>query len=219
MSHQILIACETLLNEITLIKEKLNNSIQTVWMDNTLHAYPERLNKALQEKITEIDSQDRYQEILFAYSNCGNALLNLCSQKAKLVIPKYADCIGLLLNHLDHLDRLRTNTYFLTKGWLDGKKGLEWEIQYNKERFGEKRAKQIIEMMYQHYHQLMLIDTGAYDIPPAMERTEKIAQELDMEPVLQKGDISPLEKLLTGQWDDHFCIKKPGEITSYKDFE
>lgn len=214
-----LIACETMRDEINMVMKDESIMLETIWMDNTLHAYPEKLKVALQETIDHIDAQGDTKTILFAYGNCGNGLVGLKSQTAELIIPKYADCIGIFLNREEDLERMRTRTYFLTRGWLDGKKGLEWEIEYNRKRYGEKRANQIIEMLYKNYESLMLIDTGAYDVEPATQRTEKIAEALHMKPIVHAGDTTPLKKLIIGEWDEHFVRKMPGEAVGYQDFE
>lgn len=216
-SKRKLIACETLRDEVELTLRRLSVKIDIVWMDNTLHAYPEKLRGALQETV---DGHQDADALLFAYGNCGNGLVGLKSEHAAMVIPKFGDCIDMFLCNQQNLERIRTTTYFLTKGWLDGKQGLEWEIDYNFERFGEKRAKKIMDMIYHHYKHLMLIDTGAYDKDAAMERVKKIAAVIGLEPIIKEGDLSPLEKLVTGNWEPAlFCVVPPGKETTYQDFD
>lgn len=218
MKKRKLLACETIKDEVELIKEKCGVNIETVWMDNTLHAYPENLRDALQAEIDRAEPET--EELLFAYGNCGNGLVGLESRSATMIIPRYGDCIDMFLSNLENLERVRTTTYFLTRGWLDGKQSLEWEIDYNYKRFGEKRARKIMDMIYRHYEYLMLIDTGAYDLDQAKPRVDKIAETIKLEPVVKEGDISPIEKLLTGDWDgEHFCVIPPGRKTTYHDFD
>ena len=211
-----LLACETLRDEIEMLVAQEKIEIETKWMSNELHTHPENLRAALHD---EIDASKDIDELLFAYGNCGNGLVGLKSETSTLIIPKFGDCIDIMLWRCHHLERVRTYTYFLTQGWLNGGHGLEWEIDYNLKRFGEKRAKKIMDMMYKHYKELMLIDTGAYDVAAAMPRVKRIAKAVDMEPVIQKGDLTPLKKLLLGLWDEDFCIVKPGQTTTYKDFD
>lgn len=211
-----LLACETLRDEVELLLEKDDIQIDVQWMSNELHTHPENLRDALQK---EIDASADMDELLFAYGNCGNGLVGLKSETSTLIIPKFGDCIDIFLWQCERLERVRTNTYFLTRGWLNGNQGLEWEIDYNIKRFGEKRARRIMDMMYKHYTQLMLIDTGAYDLNEEMPRVNRIAETIGMEPVIQKGDLTPIQKLLHGIWDEDFCIIPPGRETTYKDFE
>ena len=213
---RLLIACETIRNEVELALKNRAVEIEILWMANTLHDSPDRLRDALQAEINK--SEAAYDEILFAYGNCGNGLLGLKSEKAILVIPKYGDCIEILLSETDNLERIRTTTYFLTQGWLNGEKTLDIEYEYNLKKYGERRAKMIMNIMFKHYKNLMLIDTGAFNVEAALPRVKDIGELIGLDVVISQGSISPLEKLVSGQWDEKFCVIPPGHPTDYDDF-
>lgn len=213
---RLLIACETIRNEVELALKNRAVEIEILWMANTLHDSPDRLRDALQAEINK--SEEAYDEILFAYGNCGNGLLGLKSEKAILVIPKYGDCIDILLSETDNLERIRTTTYFLTQGWLNGEKTLDIEYEYNLKKYGERRAKMIMNIMFKHYKNLMLIDTGAFNVEEALPRVKDIGELIGLDVVISQGSISPLEKLISGQWDEKFCVIPPGRPTDYDDF-
>lgn len=214
---RVLIACETIRDEVQLAKENTGVECETVWMSNLLHDSPERLKNALQEEINRVESD--YEEILFAYGNCGNGLLGLKSEKATIIIPRYGDCIDMLLAQKNNLERIRTNTYFLTAGWLRGEKTLDREYEHNVQKYGEKRARKVMNIMFRHYRHLMLIDTGAYQVADSLPRVKDIAELIGLEVIVDQGTISPLEKLILGQWDEHFCAVSPGRATNHADFE
>lgn len=214
---QILIACETIRDEVELALKNKNIEIDTLWIENKLHAYPEKLREALQIEINKVE--DEYEEILFAYGNCGNALVGLKSEKATLVIPRFGDCIDMLLCEEEGLERIRTTTYFLTKGWLKGDMTLDKEYEYNLKKYGERRAKMIMNMMFKHYKHLMLIDTGAYDLKETMSKFIEIAELIKLETVISPGCITPLEKLVSGDWTEDICIIPRGRVSDYADFD
>ncbi|MBI4855400.1 MAG: DUF1638 domain-containing protein [Acetobacterium woodii] len=214
---RLLIACETIKDEVEMAMQKTGVELEVVWMSNLLHDSPERLKNALQEEIDK--AEDRYDELLFAYGNCGNGLLGLKSEKATLIIPRYGDCIDILLCEKENLERIRTSTYFLTQGWLKGEKSLDKEYQHNLEKYGESRARRVMNIMFKNYKNLMLIDTGAYDLAEHLPRVNDIGELIGLEVVVDQGSISPLEKLVAGQWDDGFCIIPLGRITTHHDFE
>jgi hypothetical protein len=64
----------------------------------------------------------------------------------------------------------------------------------------------------------MLIDTGAYKVDDWLDKTKEIGQMLDLEVVVDQGSIAPIEKLLTGDWDQQFLIINPGRVTVQSDF-
>ena len=213
---QLLIACETIRNEVELALKNQAVEIETVWMVNTLHDSPERLRDALQIEINK--AEEDYDELIFAYGFCGNGLLGLKSEKATLIIPKYGDCIDILLCETENLERIRTNTYFLTEGWLKGENTLDIEYERNLKKYGEKRAKWINDKMFNHYKDLMLIDTGAFDVAAALPRVNHIGELIGLDVIIGKACITPLEKLITGQWDENFCVIPPGRASDHEDF-
>ncbi|WP_303869559.1 DUF1638 domain-containing protein [Acetobacterium wieringae] len=214
---QLLIACETIKDEVELALKKNNVKLDTVWMSNLLHDSPERLKNALQEEIDK--AEEEYDQLLFAYGNCGNGLLGLKSNTATLIIPRYGDCIDILLSEKDNLERIRTSTYFLTEGWLRGEKSLDKEFAHNKQKYGESRARKVMNIMFRNYENLMLIDTGAYSVDNSLPRVNEIGELIGLEVVVDQGSISPLEKLVTGQWQEGFCIIPPGQMTTHNDFD
>ena len=214
---RLLIACETIRDEVEMALQQVELELETVWMSNLLHDSPERLKKALQEEIDK--AEDDYDQLLFAYGNCGNGLLGLKSEKATLIIPRYGDCIDILLSEKENLERIRTSTYFLTQGWLRGEKSLDKEFQHNLEKYGESRARRVMEIMFKNYQKLMLIDTGAYPVAAHLSRVNDIGELIGLEVVVDRGSISPLEKLVTGEWKEGFCIIPPGQATTHDDFD
>lgn len=214
---RLLIACETIRDEVEMALRRTGVEVDTVWMSNLLHDSPERLKNALQEEIDKAEAG--YDQLLFAYGNCGNGLLGLKSDKATLIIPRYGDCIDILLSEKENLERIRTSTYFLTQGWLKGEKSLDKEFQHNLEKYGERRARRVMNMMFKNYKNLMLIDTGAYPVDQHLPRVNDIGELIDLEVVVEQGSISPLEKLVTGEWQEGFCIIPPGQATTHQDFE
>lgn len=214
---RLLIACETIRDEVEMALQRTGAKLETVWMSNLLHDSPERLQKALQKEIDK--AEDDFDQLLFAYGNCGNGLLGLKSKKATLIIPRYGDCIDILLSEKENLERIRTSTYFLTQGWLKGEKSLDKEFAHNLEKYGEKRARRVMEIMFKNYQNLMLIDTGAYPVAEHLPRVNDIGELIGLEVVVDQGSISPLEKLVTGQWHEGFCIIPPGQVTTHNDFD
>lgn len=214
--RQLLIACETLHDEVLLALKKTNMDMEIRWMPNKLHDQPEYLKEALQDEINRVEND--YDELLFAYGNCGNGLVGIKSHQAKMVIPKYSDCISLLLSHKPELERMRTNTYFLTPGWIKGEKSLQVEYAQILKKYGEKRTKKIYQIMFKNYQNLMLIDTGAYKLENWLEQVEKIGQMIGLSVIVDDGTITPLEKLMTRDWQENFCVIPPGQATSRHDF-
>ncbi|HCX65830.1 MAG TPA: hypothetical protein DHN33_11555 [Eubacteriaceae bacterium] len=213
----LIVACEILKDELEKARKDVGNEDPVIWMDSLLHMEPNRLREALQEVIDE--HHQKADHILLAYGNCGGGLVGLEAKETTLVIPKTADCISLLLHKDKEVDHLRKNTYFLTKGWLRCEKNLISEYEHSLEKYGEEKAKQIFKVMLNHYENLMLIDTGAYDVKKYRKIAENIADKLEMNVTFKKGTPFILQKILDKQWGPDFTQISPGGSIQLHDFD
>ncbi len=213
--NNLLVVCETIEDEVAKSMEKIEFTGDIVWMNATLHNEPNRLRSELQKVI---DNHIGYDNILLGYGNCGNSILGLKATHCNIVFPVTSDCISMLLCNRKDIDDIRKNTYFLTKGWINGEKSLFVEYKYCLEKYGEKKAKRIFSVMLKHYENLMLIDTNAYDLDYYSHIAKDFAQKTNLHFIVEEGSLSILEKLLSEKWDESFEIIKPGEQILYEYF-
>ncbi|ADG83460.1 hypothetical protein Tfer_1304 [Thermincola ferriacetica] len=210
-----IIACETLLDELNLAIRETGCQYPVIWVESEYHIDPNELRKRLQK---EIDALTNVDNILFAYGCCGNGLVGLKASTANLIIPKTDDCISMVLSEPGKIFERRKETYFLTKGWMESSKGLLNEYWHTLKRYGEKRAKKIFALMLKHYHHLMLIDTKAYNLEEWLNKARELAQNTHLELAVTEGGIWFLKKLLTGPYDENFCVVKKGETVNIGHF-
>ncbi|MFZ7130944.1 MAG: DUF1638 domain-containing protein [Eubacteriales bacterium] len=211
----LLVACETIKDEVLKVVEKNHFLDDIIWMDGMLHNNPDLLRSELQKAIHENTS---YDHILFAYGNCGNALVGLYSEGSDLIIPATADCISMLLHDSEEIQTIRKNTYFFTKGWIEGEKSLIVEYEHCMKKYGEKRTKTIFESLLKHYKNLMFIDCEAYPSEKYISTTKDFAKKAGLEMVLQRGNLTLLEKLITKLWDHDFILISKGEQVEFQHF-
>lgn len=210
-----IIACQTLRDELNLAIHETGCQYPVIWVESDYHIDPEKLRIKLQE---EIDALENVGGILFAYGCCGNGLVGLRASSADLIIPKTDDCISMILSQPGEKYQRHKQTYFLTRGWMESSKSIVNEYRHALERYGEKRAKRLFELMLKHYNYLMLIDTGAYNLNECLTRAKELAGNINLELNVEKGDIWFLEKLLTGPYDQDFCIIPKGGVVSISHF-
>jgi hypothetical protein len=180
-----------------------------LWIESRLHERPDKLRSKLQEEINKISN---VQYIAMAFGYCGSALTGIKSENSFLVIPRVDDCIALLLGSQAkrYLLSNETGTYYLTKGWLEYENSILNEYDRCSSRYGQERAKEITKIMLEHYRRLVVIDTGAYCVETCLEKIQKLANILNINYQVVPGSGDLLKKLLTGQWDNDFCIIPPG---------
>jgi len=76
----------------------------------------------------------------------------------------------------------------------------------------------LFEVMLKHYHYFMLIDTGAYNLEDCLRKAEELANNTGLELIVAQGGIWLLKKLLTGPYDEDFCIIPKGGLVNVSHF-
>jgi Protein of unknown function (DUF1638) len=184
-----------------------------------LHVYPDRLKERLQQAIDAVPGDC---DILLGYGLCSNAVVGLSSGSHRLIIPRVDDCIALFLgSRAEHLARLAEapGTYYLTKGWVEAQWDTIAEYARLVEKYGEKRARKVAEVMYKNYTRVVLINTGNYRMDEYRDFARAMAEFLDLEFVEIPGSNRMLEKMLAGDWEHEFLVVPPGTAVDLAPFE
>lgn len=213
-----LIACSMMEDEINNALEQSNITIPVVWMDRGFHNTPEKLKTELQDQIDQLQDQD---EILLAFGLCGNGTEGICSKNTKLILPRFDDCINLLLCTGQRTSRAltRADSLYLTRGWTLDQESILQQYDMIKEQYDEEMCDIIFETMYGHYHAITVIDTGCYDTAPVLNYAQKAADLLDFDVETRPGSNQILRQLIGGDWNEHFIVLQPGEKISAKYFD
>lgn len=206
----IIVACQTIRDEVNLAITETGVNYPVLWIESGLHNFPDRLGQKIQEEINKIEN---VETILLAFGYCGNSLLGIKSSGAQLIIPRVDDCITLLLGSYERRQNLdkEVGTYFLTKGWLENEQNLLSEYERCVKRYGKDKALRVMKMMLNNYHRLMVIDTHAYQSDSILIKTKGFAEALGLSHEEIDGSSRLLKKLLMGLWDEEFAIIPPGE--------
>lgn len=207
--NPIIIACETIKNELLTVMAEVGCEYPVLWLESGLHNWPDKLRGRIQELM---DGCSGYDTVLLAMSFCGNSVVGLRTHDFQLVIPRCDDCITLLLGSQERRQEASA-TYFLTEGWLKGERNIWVEYQSCMERYGKKRGKRIFDALFAHYHYLALVDTGAYDAAGAEAEARKIAAGLNLEYRRMDGTLEHLRQLLRENWQPERFLRIPPNST------
>lgn len=211
---QILIACSMLEDEIYKVYEEIGCNIPIIWMERRFHNTPERLKKKLQELIEEHQDVD---EILLSFGLCGNGTNGIVSPGTRLVMPKFDDCINMLLCRGKRKARglTETGSIYLTRGWTLDEEAILNQYEKNVRDYGEESAKMISEIMYGSYKKITVIDTKCYDTEPVLAYAKKAAALLGLSAGTIEGSTGIIKQLLTGEWGENFIVLEPGQLLTY----
>ncbi|AFV03039.1 hypothetical protein UNSWDHB_494 [Dehalobacter sp. UNSWDHB] len=211
----IIVACQTIKHELNLAISETKVEYPIVFVDSGLHIYPDKLRLAIQDTVNRIDHVDT---ILMAFGYCGNGLLGIKAETARLIIPKAHDCISLLLGSNETRQKImkEAGTYFLTKGWLEYERNILADFEGCVQRHGQKRALEVMKTLLHHYQRLMVIDTKAYESSDILKTTQKFADTIGLRHEEYPGSMRFLNKLLTGPWDEEFIILEQGQKMTFE---
>lgn len=210
----ILVACETIEDEVNSALKRLKLDYPVIWLEGGLHNTPERLRSKIDEVLRE--AEGRCELLIFTLGYCGGGVSDLITGDYTTVLPLADDCISILLGSMAARKKASQRaTYFLTEGWMRHENNIVTSYHRTVEKYGQARADRINKMMLNNYERLGLIDTGTFDLKAARLKVEPLASKLDLPVENLPGDSGWLDRLLLGPYDDpsRFLLIPPrGEI-------
>lgn len=217
----VLIACAMMEDEVRCAIERTGADVEVAWVDRGFRSKPERLRSELQQCIdgAEAAGADR---VLLAFGLCGNGAVGLKCRRAVLAMPRFDDCVNILLQRGERERRglAQAGVMYLTRGWSqDTPATIVGQQRDYVRRFGERRAKRLMEAMFGAYRSVSVIDDGCYELAPVMEVACEGARVIGVDARCEPGGIFVLEKLLGGMWDDDILVCEPGRAVCQDDFE
>jgi hypothetical protein len=197
----ILIACETIRDEIEMALEFLGLRYETRWLEGGLHNSPERLQGRMREVLYEANGAcDR---LLLTLGYCGGGVSGLTTGDYETVLPMTDDCLSFLLGSLQARKAAsRPVTYFLTEGWLRHENNLVGSYESAIKKFNPEMAAKVNKSMLEGYSRLGLLDTKSYDLEKIAEKVTPLAVDLNLSVEALPVDTAWLYDFLRGDHDD-----------------
>lgn len=213
-----IIACKTLKDEIDAFRPE---HIEVEYIESGYHRYPDQLRKLLQSHIDNITDAD---VLILGYGLCSNGLSELNSKDKTLIIPRFHDCIGILMGSREKYNEefnKEPGTYYLSKGWIDELREPYSEYQDYVKKYGEEIAKWSIDMQYKNYTRLVFINSkNLGDQSEYKEYAKKVADFLGLKFEILNEENNLFEKFVSKDWenDPNFILVPPGEVVKINNF-
>ncbi|MDR1487757.1 MAG: DUF1638 domain-containing protein, partial [Deltaproteobacteria bacterium] len=197
----LLVACETIEDEIKTALLSLEIDYEVLWLEGGLHFNPNHLRDRLQQVFDE--AQGRYDRLLVSFGYCGGGVSGLTTYDYETVLPLADDCLSLLLGSMQARQLAsKPPTYFLTSGWMRHENNVVTSYQKCIEKYGLRRSERIHRIMLHNYHRFGLVETGCYDMKNAVQQVQDLAQAMDLKVETLPGDLEWVKRFLLGPYDD-----------------
>ena len=197
---RVILACETLKNELNMVMDKLGCEDPVIWLKAGDHNIPQKRREAIEAALRACS---QYDTVLLAMSFCGGALTGLESGHQTLLLPCFDDCIGLLVDHR------RPDAYYLTDGWLAGERNILAECRNSLDKYGAEKTNRIYSAMLRGYRSLIWVDCRNPEPP---DHVKVFSGMLGLQTESESCDLSRLEDLLRERMCPHILRIPPQTV-------
>jgi hypothetical protein len=225
-----LISCDVLYRETSAVVARSPNQVDVEFLPKGLHDDGAAgMHHKLQAAVDGVDAS-AYEAVLMGYGLCGNGVAGLTARTLAVVVPRAHDCITLFLGDKQRYQEYfeqNPGVYFSTTGWIERgerlgelsqpgvqRNGLAMGHAEMVARYGEENAQfleQEIGNYKKHYRQYTFIQMGVEPDGRFEQRTRERAIERGWKFQKICGDMSLIEGLINGPWDDaRYLVVKPG---------
>lgn len=205
----LVIACQMLEHEVRAAMAVAGLDCPVCWVERELHNTPPKLREELQRLLDEATAHT----VLLAFTQCGNAAAGLVARNSRLVLPRFADCVHLLLSAAPgDPGAVDMRTLYTFRGFLESRGGLWRDYDHCAARYGPEKAQRMCRLMVKHYRALSLMDTGVGDPAASESAAQALAQMLGLSYETCAGCNRVMEKLFSGVWDEEFILIPQGGV-------
>ena len=217
---KVLIACSMIEDEINSVFDCFNiRDIEIRWQERGHHNDPDKLREVVQKEIDKAE-EDGADLIMLGYGLCGNGALGWHTEKAVLTMPRFDDCVNMMLCTGKRTKRnyLSAGHMYLTGGWSKDEGALLDMFESYLAKYGKRKADKLMKMMLDSYTSVTVIDTGCYEMEPVIAYADECAERFCLERRIVPGGNEVMQKLITGEWDEDIIVKEPGSSVTEEEF-
>ena len=227
------ICCDVFMRIACALAAESPHIIDIEFVPMLAHDEPKRLNMLIKEKIEKSinESGRKYDAVILGFGLCGNSVTGL-SCPVPMIIPRAHDCCTIFMGGKEKFiaafgdilsARWSSTGYFeRCNGLNNGFIGTEQLASYKTsaeyisyaEQYGEENADYIWETMHPgiETNEVVYIETDGFEYSNSLENYKREIEKAGKRLKIVKGDISMLESMINGEWNDgRFLVIPPGK--------
>ncbi len=214
MNHTVILACSSFRDYLAAAQEKMGTDLPVIWLDERLHRDPKLMRQAIVRALEGLPPE--VDTVLVSMGFCGGSWADITA-RVRLVLPRADDCVSILLHRQDrHGFDLKERDHLYVKCADPSASSFEGIFRRMTEGVDEGQTAVYLQRWRDSYAGIDVIDTGVYDcssdsyLAPVRSDARFLQAEVHTVP----GSNLLLEKLVSGRWDEDFCIVPPGETVT-----
>ena len=214
MDQTVILACSSFRDYIAAAQEKMGTAYPVIWLDERLHRDPKLMRRAVLDALEDLP--ESVETVLVSMGFCGGSWADVPARQ-RLVMPRADDCVSILLHTKDrHGFDLKEKGHLYVKCSDPKTASFKGIFERMTESVDENVRRRYHRQWQESYSHIDVIHAGIYDCdsPDYLAPVREDALFLDAEVGMVPGSNTVLEKLLSGQWDDCFCVFEPGETVT-----
>lgn len=216
--NAVILSCSTLSDYVRAAQQTCQTDFPVIFLDRNFHVEPSRMREHILQTIRDLPEE--INTVLVAMGFCGGSWQDVTCPK-KLIIPRVDDCVSLVMTTTESVNPCTKQVgHMYVFGGESGGFSIGGIYESLVREHGPEMAQSIFDMLFDHYRNVDMIDTGIYDCydPDFVETVQADADRIHADLDYIPGSNLLLEKLVSGRWDNQFFIVEPGKRITQGDF-
>lgn len=192
----VILACSVMRTELETVLAQAT-ATEVRFLEQALHRTPHLMTGRLQAEIDAVPGDAG--RIVLGYGLCSNGIVGVVARQQGIIVPRCHDCIALFLGSravYDALFHKIPGTYYLTPGWIEGKKDPLGIVEFDyAPRVGSETAIWAMREELKNYTYIALINSGLKGIEPYRQRAKENAAFFGKEYLELTGTLDYFRKM------------------------